>query len=56
MALEAAVEEAMREHARAGVPAYVWRDGKVVEITPAELRAKYLKPTTNAWREIPESD
>ena len=41
MALEAAVEGAMEEHARAGLPVYVMRDGKVVEISAQELRVLY---------------
>jgi hypothetical protein len=41
MALEAAVEGVMEEHARAGRPVYVMRDGNVVEITAEELRILY---------------
>jgi hypothetical protein len=41
MALEAAVEGAMEEHARTGYPVYVMRDGKVVEISSEELRILY---------------
>ena len=41
MALEAAVEGVMEEHARAGQPVYVMRDGKVVEISAKELRILY---------------
>jgi hypothetical protein len=26
------------EHARQGLPIYVWRDGKVVEVPPDKLR------------------
>jgi hypothetical protein len=40
MALKAAVEKAIAEHARDGFPIYVWRDGKVVEISAEELRAR----------------
>ncbi|HXW22479.1 MAG TPA: hypothetical protein VEK14_06180 [Rhodomicrobium sp.] len=40
MALKAAVEQVIIEHARKGLPIYVWRDGKVVEIPPDELRVK----------------
>lgn len=39
MALKEAVREALAEHAREGRPAYVWRDGKVVAMTPDEIRA-----------------
>jgi hypothetical protein len=34
MALEAAVEKVMEEHAREGLPIYVLRDGKVVKVAP----------------------
>jgi hypothetical protein len=37
IALKLAVDNALREHARAGLPVYVWRDGKVIEIPPREL-------------------
>jgi len=38
MALNAAVERAMEEHAREGYPMYVLRDEKIVELSPEELR------------------
>jgi hypothetical protein len=41
MALKAAVEKLIEEHARQGRSIYVWQDGKVVEITAEELRAKH---------------
>jgi hypothetical protein len=40
MALKAAVEKVIVEHARQGWPMYIWRDGKVVELSPEELRAE----------------
>lgn len=40
MALKAAVEEVIIEHARQGLPIYIWRDGRVVEVPPEELRAQ----------------
>ena len=40
IALKAAVENAIEEHARAGLPMYVWRDGKVVEVPAEELRRR----------------
>jgi hypothetical protein len=40
MALEEAVEEVIEEHAREGLPLYIWRDGKVVAIPAEELRAR----------------
>jgi hypothetical protein len=40
MAFKAAVEEVIVEHARQGLPMYIWREGKVVELSPEELRAE----------------
>jgi hypothetical protein len=39
MALKAAVQKMIKEHARQGLPICVWRDGAVVEIPADELRA-----------------
>ena len=38
MAFKAAVEEVIIDHARRGLPLYIWREGKVVELSPEELR------------------
>ncbi len=38
MAMRAAVENAIEEHAREGLPLYIWRDGKVVAVPADELR------------------
>ncbi len=38
MALNAAVEKVWEEHAREGLPIYVLRHGKIVEVSPEELR------------------
>ena len=38
IAFRAAVEKVMEEHARNGLPIYVLRDGKIVEVPPEELR------------------
>ena len=38
MALKAAVEKVIVEHARQGMPIYIWRDGEVVEVLPEQLR------------------
>ena len=35
LAMNAAVERVIEEHAREGLPLYIWRDGKVVAV-PAE--------------------
>jgi hypothetical protein len=40
MAPEAAVERVWEEHARDGLPIYVLRDGKIVEVSPEELRIR----------------
>jgi hypothetical protein len=40
MALKAAVEKVIVEHARQGLPIYIWRDGKVVEMSLEELRER----------------
>jgi hypothetical protein len=42
MALKAAVKTAIEEHAREGLPIYFWRDGRVVEVPPDELRAQSI--------------
>jgi len=42
MALKAAVKKAIEEHAREGVPIYTWRDGRVVEVLPDELRTQSI--------------
>jgi len=42
MALQAAVEGVMEEHAREGFPVYVLRDNEIVEISAEELRTRYL--------------
>jgi len=40
MALRAAVENAIEEHAREGLPMYIWRDGRVVAVPAEELRKR----------------
>lgn len=40
MALKAAVEEVIVEHARLGLPIYIRHDGRVGEVAPDELRAQ----------------
>ncbi len=46
LALKAAVEKVIVEHARQGLPIYVWRDGRVVEVPPDELRAESARLQT----------
>ena len=38
IAFRVAVAKAIEEHARLGLPIYVWRNGKVVELSPNEVR------------------
>jgi hypothetical protein len=40
MAFRAAVEKVIDQHAREGLPLYIWRDGKVVAVPAKELRAQ----------------
>jgi hypothetical protein len=42
MALKAAVKKAIEEHARERLPIYIWRDGRVVEVPPDELRTQSI--------------
>jgi hypothetical protein len=37
-ALKAAVAKVIDEHARTGLPLYIWRDGRVVEVSGEELQ------------------
>jgi len=37
MAFKQAVEEVIDEHARLGLPLYIWRDGKVVALSAEEI-------------------
>jgi hypothetical protein len=37
IAFKVAVAKAIDEHARLGLPIYVWREGKVVELSPKDV-------------------
>ena len=37
MAMKAALEKVIEEHASEGLPLYIWRDGKVVAVQAKEL-------------------
>ena len=37
MAMTAAIEKVIEEHAREGLPLYIWRDGKVVAVPAKDL-------------------
>ncbi len=38
IAFKVAVAKAIDEHARLGLPIFIWRDGKVVKLSPDEVR------------------
>ena len=40
LAMKAAVEKVIEEHAREGLPMYIWRDGRVVAVPAEELRKR----------------
>jgi hypothetical protein len=40
LAMQAAMEEVIEEHAREGLPLYIWRDGKVVAVPAEEFRKR----------------
>jgi hypothetical protein len=42
-ALKAASAEVIEEHKQLGLPLVLWRDGKVVDVPPAELEVKEPK-------------
>jgi hypothetical protein len=44
MALREGVRKALEENARLGIPAYIWRDGKVVAMSPEEIKEHLAKP------------
>jgi hypothetical protein len=52
-ALRDAVGTAIAEHKRFGVPLVIWRDGKIVEISPEEAEAEYLAAKARAQAESP---
>jgi len=39
IAFKIAVAKAIDEHARLGLPVYIWRNGKVVELSPDKARS-----------------
>jgi hypothetical protein len=39
IAFKIAVAKAINEHLRLGLPVYVWRNGKVVELSPNKARS-----------------
>ncbi len=45
MAMKEAIEKVIEDHIRSGRPIHIWRDGKVVEVSAAELRAQRKQPS-----------
>ncbi len=39
IAFKIAVAKAIDEHARMGLPIYIWRSGRVVQLSPDKVRA-----------------
>jgi hypothetical protein len=39
IAFKIAVAKAIDEHARLGLPVYIWRNGRVVELSPKKARS-----------------
>jgi hypothetical protein len=56
MALRAAAEKVWEEHAREGLPIIIWRDGKIVEVPPEEVRARCLQSLAGNDKKIPQSE
>ena len=48
MALKVAVEKVIVEHARQGVPLYIWRDGAVVKLSPEQLQTEAARLQTES--------
>lgn len=48
MALKVAVEKVIVEHARRGLPIYIWRDGGIVEVPANELTAESTRLHTSS--------
>jgi hypothetical protein len=40
LAMKAAIEKVIEDHASEGLPLYIWRDGKVVAVPAEELRKR----------------
>jgi hypothetical protein len=50
-AMRTAVGHVIAEHKRYGIPLVIWRDGKIVEISPEEAEAEYLAAKAKAEAE-----
>ena len=51
LALRAAVKKAIAEHAREGLPVYVWSKGRVVKLPPKRMRA-YLRLASKRKKKV----
>ena len=40
LAMKTAIEKLKLDHARRGLPLYIWQDGKVVDVSAEQLRAE----------------
>ena len=40
LAMKTAIEKLKIDHARRGLPLYIWEDGRVVEVSAAQLKAE----------------
>ena len=40
LAMKTAIEKLKLDHARRGLPLYIWQDGEVVEVSAEQLRAE----------------
>jgi len=56
MALKAAAEKVWEEHAREGLPIIIWRDGKMVEVPPEEVRARCRQSLKDDDQKTPQSE
>ena len=52
IAFKIAVAKAIDEHARLGLPVYIWRDGRVVELSPDEVRGESKIPPKRGGRTV----
>jgi hypothetical protein len=52
IALQDAVAGVIEEHARLGLPLYIWRDGKVVAISAKEARRGYKAACRKELRKL----
>ncbi len=44
MAMKAAVRKVLEKNAREGLPTYIWSEGRVVNLSPQEVRKILARP------------